>query len=70
MKKKFLGMLAIVLCFCFIFAGCDLLKTDPVKDSEQTAVTVNGVVITKEDVKSAYDTYFESYYQQYSSSLS
>ena len=66
MKKKFLGMLAIVLCFCFMFAGCDLLKTDPAKDEKQTAITVNGVVITKKDIKTAYDSYFESYYQQYS----
>lgn len=65
-KKRVLGILAIILCLCFLFAGCDLLKTDPVKDAEQTAITVNGVVITKEDVKTAYDNYFESYYQQYS----
>ena len=49
-----------------MFAGCDLLKTDPAKDEKQTAITVNGVVITKKDIKTAYDSYFESYYQQYS----
>lgn len=66
MKKRFFGILAMVLSVCFIFAGCGLLKVDTTKDYEQTAILVDGTVITKKDIKTAYDSYFQSYYNSYS----
>ncbi|MBO4412640.1 MAG: SurA N-terminal domain-containing protein [Clostridia bacterium] len=65
MKKKFLTIIAFCLTICFLFAGCNLISTNKGKDLSRTAITVNGSVITKEDVTAAYNTYINSYYNQY-----
>lgn len=66
MKKRFFGVLAIILSVCFMFAGCGLLQTNQAAEYDQTAILVDGTVITKKDIKNAYDTYFSSYYNSYS----
>ena len=65
MKKRFFGVLAIILSVCFMFAGCGLLQTNQAAEYDQTAILVDGTVITKKDIKNAYDTYFSSYYNSY-----
>lgn len=66
-KNKFMYIVAICLCVCFMFAGCNLLDTNNAKDYGSAAVLNNGsVLLTKQDIKTAYDTYFESYYKSYS----
>ena len=65
MKKRFFGVLSIILSVCFIFAGCGLLETDLNKEYDQTAIVVDGTIITKKDIKNAYDSYFSSYYNSY-----
>lgn len=65
MKKRFFGVLAIILSVCFMFAGCGLLETDLNKEYDQTAIVVDGTTITKKDIKNAYDSYFSSYYNSY-----
>lgn len=49
-----------------MFAGCGLLQTNQAAEYDQTAILVDGTVITKKDIKNAYDTYFSSYYNSYS----
>ncbi len=65
MKKRFFGVLAIILSVCFMFAGCGLLEADLNKEYDQTAIVVDGTIITKKDIKNAYDSYFSSYYSSY-----
>lgn len=66
MKKKFLAVIALCLSICFLFAGCNLLKTDSNKGNENAAVKSNGeILLTREEIKTAYATYFESYYNSY-----
>lgn len=48
-----------------MFAGCGLLQTNQAAEYDQTAILVDGTVITKKDIKNAYDTYFSSYYNSY-----
>ena len=67
MKKKIFSILALCLSVCFMFAGCNLLNVNENANLNATAITNNGeVLLTKEDIQIAYNNYFESYYNSYS----
>ncbi len=66
MKKKILSIVALCLAVCFMFAGCNLLNADFNKGNDNAAVMSNGeVLLTREEIKTAYATYFETYYNSY-----
>lgn len=65
MKKKILSIIALCLCVCFMFAGCNLVSQNNSANLKSTAIDVNGVAITRQDILNAYDTYFDSYYNSY-----
>ena len=66
MKKKILSIVALCLAVCFMFAGCNLLNTNSNMGNDNAAVKANGeVLLTREEVKNAYASYFESYYNSY-----
>ena len=48
-----------------MFAGCNLVQQNNSENLKATAIEVNGVTISRQDVLNAYDSYFESYYNSY-----
>lgn len=58
MKKRILGLVLCLFMASTCFVGCSLYKKDTSKGSKTVAIRVGDDVITREEVQSAYTTYY------------
>lgn len=65
MKRKIFTILAMILCVCFCFAGCNLFPENKVAKANQTVVSAGGVTITREEFIKGYNSYYSTFYNQY-----
>ena len=66
MNTRIWKLTALVLALLLALTGCSLIEIDQEMDNAETVATVNGVTITKGEVKDTYDSYV-SYYNYLSS---
>ena len=66
MNKRIWKLTALVLALLLALTGCSLIEVDQEMDNAEAVATVNGVTITKGEVKDTYD-YYVNYYQYLSS---
>lgn len=64
MKKKIFAILAMVLCVCFCFAGCNLFpeNNEVIKNQEVATSSINS--ITREEFIKGYNNYYTTFYNQ------
>lgn len=64
MKKKIFTILAMILCVCFCFAGCNLFpqNDEAVKNQEIASSKANS--ITREEFIKGYNNYYTTFYNQ------
>ena len=67
-KRKIFTILAMILCVCFCFAGCNLFPENKVAKANQTVVSAGGVTITREEFIKGYNSYYSTFYNQYGNS--
>ena len=66
MSKRIWKLTALVLALLLALTGCSLIEIDQEMDNAEAVATVNGVTITKGEVKDTYD-YYVNYYNYMSS---
>ncbi|MBR3504867.1 MAG: peptidylprolyl isomerase [Clostridia bacterium] len=66
MKTRIWKLTALALALLLALTGCSLIEIDQEMDNAEAVATVNGVTITKGDVKNTYD-YYVNYYNYMSS---
>jgi hypothetical protein len=61
-KKRIFTLFSLLLCFCFVFSGCNLFISDPVKRANDTAVDAGRVTLTREELLKGYSSYYSTFY--------
>ncbi|MBR1896231.1 MAG: SurA N-terminal domain-containing protein, partial [Pyramidobacter sp.] len=61
MSTRIWKLAALVLAMLLALTGCSLIEIDQEMDNAEAVATVNGVTITKGDVKNTYDSYVNYY---------
>lgn len=65
MKKRILTILAMILCVCFCFAGCGLFPENKNNKNNQIVIEAGNVTITREEFVKGYNSYYNTFYNQY-----